>query len=152
RGGRRSSEDQEAQEGSKETRSMTDGVPCRPTKVQKPCSIVRSAARPQRSNSGALCRKTRGPQQAFKSNIVPVETAARVRSTRRSGFVCNLTSPVARESQRPKLAGEDALVLWLWRCNVPGKPSIVFAHGLWADGSCFGKVIELLVADGYEVI
>jgi len=32
------------------------------------------------------------------------------------------------------------------------KPSIVFAHGLWADGSCFSKVINLLVADGYEVI
>jgi pimeloyl-ACP methyl ester carboxylesterase len=32
------------------------------------------------------------------------------------------------------------------------KPSIVFAHGLWADGSCFGKVIALLVADGFEVI
>jgi pimeloyl-ACP methyl ester carboxylesterase len=35
---------------------------------------------------------------------------------------------------------------------MPGKPSIVFAHGLWADGSCFSKVIELLVGDGYEVI
>ncbi|MGR9257246.1 alpha/beta fold hydrolase [Rhizobium leguminosarum] len=35
---------------------------------------------------------------------------------------------------------------------MPDKPSIVFAHGLWADGSCFGKVIDLLVADGYEVI
>ena len=35
---------------------------------------------------------------------------------------------------------------------MPGKPSIVFAHGLWADGSCFSKVIGLLVADGYEVI
>lgn len=32
------------------------------------------------------------------------------------------------------------------------KPSIVFAHGLWADGSCFSKVIDLLLADGYEVI
>ena len=32
------------------------------------------------------------------------------------------------------------------------KPSIVFAHGLWADGSCFSKVIKLLVADGFEVI
>jgi pimeloyl-ACP methyl ester carboxylesterase len=32
------------------------------------------------------------------------------------------------------------------------KPSIVFAHGLWADGSCFSKVINLLVSDGYEVI
>jgi pimeloyl-ACP methyl ester carboxylesterase len=32
------------------------------------------------------------------------------------------------------------------------KPSIVFAHGLWADGSCYSKVIKLLQADGYEVI
>ena len=32
------------------------------------------------------------------------------------------------------------------------KPSIVFAHGLWADGSCFRKVMKLLVADGFEVI
>lgn len=35
---------------------------------------------------------------------------------------------------------------------MPNKPNIVFAHGLWADGSCFSKVIELLVADGYKVI
>jgi pimeloyl-ACP methyl ester carboxylesterase len=32
------------------------------------------------------------------------------------------------------------------------KPSIVFAHGLWADGSCFSKVIKLLEADGFECI
>ncbi len=32
------------------------------------------------------------------------------------------------------------------------KPSIVFAHGLWADGSCYGKVMRLLQADGYEVV
>ena len=32
------------------------------------------------------------------------------------------------------------------------KPSIVFAHGLWADGSCFSKVIAGLQADGYEVM
>ena len=32
------------------------------------------------------------------------------------------------------------------------KPSIVFAHGLWADGSCFSKVMNLLLAYGYEVI
>ncbi|HKM76374.1 MAG TPA: twin-arginine translocation signal domain-containing protein, partial [Candidatus Bathyarchaeia archaeon] len=35
---------------------------------------------------------------------------------------------------------------------VTGKPSIVFAHGLWADGSCFSKVIPTLQADGYEVL
>jgi pimeloyl-ACP methyl ester carboxylesterase len=32
------------------------------------------------------------------------------------------------------------------------KPSIVFCHGIWADGSCFSKLIPPLVADGYEVI
>jgi pimeloyl-ACP methyl ester carboxylesterase len=32
------------------------------------------------------------------------------------------------------------------------KPSIVFAHGLWADGSCYSKVIPALVAEGHEVI
>jgi pimeloyl-ACP methyl ester carboxylesterase len=30
--------------------------------------------------------------------------------------------------------------------------SIVFAHGIWADGSCFSKVIPPLRAAGYEVI
>jgi len=32
------------------------------------------------------------------------------------------------------------------------KPSIVFCHGIWADGSCFSKVIPALQADGYEVM
>jgi pimeloyl-ACP methyl ester carboxylesterase len=32
------------------------------------------------------------------------------------------------------------------------KPSIVFAHGLWADGSCFGKLIPALQAEGHEVL
>jgi len=34
----------------------------------------------------------------------------------------------------------------------PVKPSIVFAHGLWADGSCFSKVMPTLQAEGYEVL
>ncbi len=32
------------------------------------------------------------------------------------------------------------------------KPSVVFAHGLWADGSCFGKLIPTLQAEGHEVV
>jgi pimeloyl-ACP methyl ester carboxylesterase len=32
------------------------------------------------------------------------------------------------------------------------KPSIVFAHGLWADGSCFSKLIPALQAVGHEVL
>ena len=31
-------------------------------------------------------------------------------------------------------------------------PSIVFVHGIWADGSCFSKVIPELQAEGYEVM
>ncbi|MDH6131530.1 pimeloyl-ACP methyl ester carboxylesterase [Kitasatospora sp. MAA4] len=32
------------------------------------------------------------------------------------------------------------------------KASIVFAHGLWADGSCFSKLIPTLQAEGHEVL
>jgi pimeloyl-ACP methyl ester carboxylesterase len=32
-----------------------------------------------------------------------------------------------------------------------GRPSIVFAHGLWADGSCFNKLVGPLLAEGFEV-
>ena len=32
------------------------------------------------------------------------------------------------------------------------KPSVVFAHGLWADGSCFSKLIPTLQAEGHEVM
>ena len=32
------------------------------------------------------------------------------------------------------------------------KPSVVFVHGIWADGSCFSKVIPTLQAEKHEVI
>src|SRR5437870_12523964 len=32
------------------------------------------------------------------------------------------------------------------------KKSIVFCHGIWADGSCFNKVIPTLQAEGHEVM
>ena len=35
---------------------------------------------------------------------------------------------------------------------MPAKPSIVFVHGLWADGSCYSKVIPALQADGHQVM
>jgi pimeloyl-ACP methyl ester carboxylesterase len=35
---------------------------------------------------------------------------------------------------------------------MPAKPSIVFAHGLWADGSCYSKVIPALEAEGHQVV
>ena len=36
--------------------------------------------------------------------------------------------------------------------STQGKPSIVFCHGLWADGSCFSKLIPALQAEGHEVV
>ena len=36
--------------------------------------------------------------------------------------------------------------------STQSKPSIVFCHGLWADGSCFSKVIVPLQEEGYECI
>jgi pimeloyl-ACP methyl ester carboxylesterase len=35
---------------------------------------------------------------------------------------------------------------------MPAVKSIVFAHGIWADGSSFSKLIPPLRSDGYEVI
>jgi pimeloyl-ACP methyl ester carboxylesterase len=32
------------------------------------------------------------------------------------------------------------------------KPSIVFAHGIWADGSCFQKLIPALRTEGHDVM
>ena len=34
----------------------------------------------------------------------------------------------------------------------PHKPSIVFVHGIWADGSSFSKLIPTLQAEGHEVM
>ena len=36
--------------------------------------------------------------------------------------------------------------------NASKKPSIVFAHGIWADGSCFNKLVPTLQAEGHDVI
>jgi pimeloyl-ACP methyl ester carboxylesterase len=36
--------------------------------------------------------------------------------------------------------------------STKSKPSIVFCHGIWADGSCFNKLIPTLQAEGHEVI
>jgi pimeloyl-ACP methyl ester carboxylesterase len=36
--------------------------------------------------------------------------------------------------------------------STESKPSVVFCHGVWADGSCFSKVIPALQAEGHQVI
>jgi len=32
------------------------------------------------------------------------------------------------------------------------KPTIIFVHGLWADGSCWNKIIPSLLEQGFNVI
>jgi pimeloyl-ACP methyl ester carboxylesterase len=62
----------------------------------------------------------------------------------RSTFVAT-TAAVAGSSLVASLGGNPAMA-------ASTKPSIVFAHGIWADGSSFSKVIPLLQTAGYEVI
>src|SRR5262245_28721136 len=53
----------------------------------------------------------------------------------------------ACEWMRPEIKADKESIM-----SQPNKPSIVFAHGLWADGSCFSKLIQPLQAEGHEVI
>jgi len=73
--------------------------------------------------------------------------------SRFAGVVCVFTADPKEELQlatacqvrRPSLKrGFDM--------NTASRPTIVFCHGIWADGSCFSKVIPPLQADGHEVI
>src|SRR5215813_2402819 len=48
---------------------------------------------------------------------------------------------------RPEIRADKEAIM-----SQPSKPSIVFAHGIWADGSCFSKLIQPLQAEGFEVI
>src|SRR5258708_1835400 len=50
-----------------------------------------------------------------------------------------------RQHRGPTRRGEHPM-------SIQTKPSIVFAHGIWADGSSFSKVIRPLLAEGHEVI
>ena len=89
-----------------------------------------------------------------------------------------MTLRIERVQGRIRLSGEfrfgdlDQVQIEIERCESPvvldfkemrkeedmksksteSKPSIVFCHGLWADGSCFSKVIPALQAEGHQVI
>jgi pimeloyl-ACP methyl ester carboxylesterase len=55
-----------------------------------------------------------------------------------------LSTPTMRIAKAAMAAGRSR--------TMSAKPSIVFAHGLWADGSCFSKVIPALQAEGHQVV
>ena len=57
----------------------------------------------------------------------------------------NKTGPI-RQDASARLEYDGAMN------TTQSKPSIVFCHGIWADGSCFDKVIPALQSDGHEVI
>jgi pimeloyl-ACP methyl ester carboxylesterase len=52
---------------------------------------------------------------------------------------------------RPISSGLSSCTKWR-PPTTRAKKSIVFCHGIWADGSCFNKVIPTLQAEGYEVM
>src|SRR5215468_3974954 len=64
------------------------------------------------------------------------------------------TCSVTFASSRLRNAGDSPLPVERKEQNMANqrKPSIVFVHGLWADGSCFSKLIPTLLAEGHEVI
>jgi pimeloyl-ACP methyl ester carboxylesterase len=48
--------------------------------------------------------------------------------------------------------GNTEAIVFHMQSSKRSKPSIVFVHGIWADGSSFSKVIPTLQAEGHEVI
>jgi len=63
-----------------------------------------------------------------------------------------------KKSTKTLLARSVTLLIALFLCanavaqTGNSKPTIVFVHGLWADGSCWSKLIAPLVDKGYKVL
>src|ERR1700754_52650 len=62
--------------------------------------------------------------------------------------------PMAWYGQFYSISSANVSIREREECIMPAqkKPSIVFCHGIWADGSCFNKVIPALQASGHEVV
>src|SRR6266404_5598576 len=60
--------------------------------------------------------------------------------------------PLSRDRTIRYLIDENEKGVDMKSKSTATKPSIVFCHGLWADGSCFSKVIPALQAEGHQVI
>src|SRR5947207_6601343 len=95
----------------------------------------------------------RGPDQAPASLVMEVHDGPHHGQSRKAqtGLDCSRRSGLAdstyvRTLSRPTMNEEPRMTA------VKAKPSIVFVHGIWADGSCFSKLIPTLQAEGHEVI
>jgi pimeloyl-ACP methyl ester carboxylesterase len=85
------------------------------------------------------------PRRNVRGFIVSTRNNVR-RSTFLSTSTALLSAAFLGDSVAPANAEE------VLRVSDSSKPSIVFCHGIWADGSCFNKVIPSLQAQGHEVI
>ncbi len=80
-------------------------------------------------------------------SLVDVESVRFLVSCELAGVELQHCPPYVREwMSREANVGKESIM------SKQNKPSIVFAHGIWADGSCFSKVIPPLQAEGYEVV
>src|SRR5689334_6842909 len=80
-------------------------------------------------------------------SLVDVESVRYLISCEAAGVELRRCPPYVREwMSREANTGKESIM------SKQAKPSIVFAHGIWADGSCFRKVIPPLQAEGYEVV
>src|SRR5262245_7182566 len=76
--------------------------------------------------------------------------AAQPASSRRT--IGSIGPPIAAVPHRRRNRRADPYGGENMKSSTQTKPSIVFVHGIFADGSCFRKVIPTLQADGYEVL
>jgi len=80
-------------------------------------------------------------------SLVDLESVRFLVSCERAGVEVRNCPPYVREwMSRETHAAKESIM------SKQTKPSIVFAHGIWADGSCFSKLIPPLQAEGYEVL
>ena len=83
-------------------------------------------------------RSSKSPQPNRREFLVTTGGTVAAGVIAHSGRLINEISSPQPYQQQSKMKGT--------------KPGIVFCHGLWADGSCFSKVIGPLQAEGYECI
>src|ERR1700677_1534554 len=83
-------------------------------------------------------RSSKSPQPNRREFLVTTGGTLAAGVIAHSGRLINEVSSPQPYQQQSKMKGT--------------KPGIVFCHGLWADGSCFSKVIGPLQAEGYECI
>jgi pimeloyl-ACP methyl ester carboxylesterase len=71
---------------------------------------------------------------------------------RRTGLGVGAVAAAATLRAVPTVGGPRTVAAATRSSTPAGKPTLVLVHGAWADGSSWGKVIQLLQAAGYPVV